>query len=447
MVSIDPISPAASRNEAIRSAIIGLAPALYAGTLFLSALLLFAVQPMFTKMILPRLGGAPAVWSVAMVFFQAALLIGYAYAHLLARTLRPLHAAFVHLAVLACASLALPIGIANGFAAPSESGIVFWLFALIAASIGLPFVALAASAPLLQSWLATTDNPKARNPYVFYAASNLGSFAALLAYPFVVEPLLTLRDQAWLWSIGYALLTILVAVAGIVAARGSLSAGVAAPTSPSPNLSDRVSWGTLAAIPSGLVIAVTAYITTDVAAAPFLWVVPLALYLLTFVAVFRDRPWIKDTIVVRLLPFAVAPVAISVLGGDKAYWLAVIVINLVAFFLLTLLCHGTLYRCRPQPARLTEFYMWVSFGGLAGGLFAGLIAPAVSAAPTNTRFLSLPQSLCCREPSAAGEASCAMPARRFSSPEQSRSLASIMTFPCRSPRKPSSQPHWSGSLR
>jgi hypothetical protein len=186
-----------------------LAPALYAGTLFLSALLLFAVQPMFTKMILPRLGGAPAVWSVAMVFFQAALLAGYAYAHLLARMLRPMPAALVHVAVLAIAAMALPIGIAQGFAAPSEGAIVLRLFGLIGASIGLPFTALAASAPLLQSWFAASGHPRADNPYVLYAASNLGSFSALLAYPLLADPLLRLRDQTALWSIGYALLAVL----------------------------------------------------------------------------------------------------------------------------------------------------------------------------------------------------------------------------------------------
>src|SRR5262245_32334431 len=189
MAAFDPISPMVPRNAAVRHETLRLVPALYAGALFLSALLLFAVQPMFTKMILPRLGGAPAVWSVAMVFFQAALLLGYAYAHLLMRTLRPGYAAFVHLAVLACACLALPIGIVSCFGAPPENGVVLWLFALIAASIGLPFAALAASAPLIQSWFAATDDPKANNPYVLYAASNLGSFTALLAYPFVAEPL------------------------------------------------------------------------------------------------------------------------------------------------------------------------------------------------------------------------------------------------------------------
>jgi hypothetical protein len=271
-----------------------------------------------------------------------------------------------------------PIGIAHGFAPPPENAVVLWLFALIAASIALPFVALAASAPLLQSWFATTDHPQARNPYVLYAASNLGSFAALLAYPIVAEPLLTLRDQTRLWSIGYAVLTILVAASGLFAARAAQTESCAAVSaSPAPILADRLSWSLLAAIPTGLVIAVTAYVTTDVAAAPFLWVLPLALYLLTFVALFRDRPWIDGAAVVRLVPFAVAPVAISVLGGDRANWLAVIVINLLAFLLLALVCHGALYRRRPEPARLTEFYLWISFGGVLGGVFAGLIAPSV----------------------------------------------------------------------
>src|SRR3954467_4840654 len=198
-----------------------LAPALFAVTLFASALLLFAVQPMFTKMVLPMLGGAPAVWSVAMVFFQAALLIGYAYAHLLARTLSVGQGALVHLGVLAAAALTLPIGLAQGFGAPPSTAVGLWLVGLFAASIGLPFVALSASAPLLQSWFAASGHPQARNPYVLYAASNLGSFAALLAYPLAIESLLTLRAQAWVWSAGFALLALLVAFAATVAARGN----------------------------------------------------------------------------------------------------------------------------------------------------------------------------------------------------------------------------------
>jgi hypothetical protein len=369
----DPAAPTLATPAAGRVAL-----PLFAATLFASALLLFAVQPMFTKMVLPILGGAPSVWSVAMVFFQAALLAGYAYAHLLARTLTVAQAALVHLGVLAAAALTLPIGIAHGLGAPPSTGIGFWLVVLFAASIGLPFVALSASAPLLQSWFAASGHKQARNPYVLYAASNLGSFAALLAYPLAIESLLPLRGQAWAWSAGFAALAVLVAAAGMIAARG-VGAGMIARVAglARPALRDRLAWIVLAAIPAGLVIAVTAYISTDVAAAPLLWVLPLALYLLTFVAVFRDRPWLPHGFVVQAVPFLVAPLAISLIGGDREYWLASIALNLLALFALALVCHGALYARRPAPALLTEFYLWTSLGGVIGGIFAGLLAPHV----------------------------------------------------------------------
>jgi hypothetical protein len=350
------------------------APALFALTLFASALLLFAVQPMFTKMVLPMLGGAPAVWSVAMVFFQAALLIGYAYAHLLARTLNAGQAALVHLGVLAAAAVTLPIGIAHGFDAPPSTGIGLWLVALFAASIGLPFVALSASAPLLQSWFAASGHTQARNPYVLYAASNLGSFAALLAYPLALESLLTLRMQSWVWSVGFAGLAVLIAVTAMIAARGN-GITVTAAGVQHPSWRDRAVWAALAAIPAGLVIAVTAHISTDIAAAPLLWVLPLALYLLTFVAVFREKPWFSHDLVLKIVPFLVAPLAITLLGGDREYWLASMALNLLALFVLALACHGEVYARRPAPALLTEFYLWTSLGGVIGGIFAGLLAP------------------------------------------------------------------------
>jgi hypothetical protein len=351
-----------------------LAPALFAATLFASALLLFAVQPMFTKMVLPMLGGAPAVWSVAMVFFQAALLIGYAYAHLLARTLTVGQGALTHLVVLAAAAFTLPIGVAHGFEAPPSSGIGLWLVGLFAASIGLPFAVLSANAPLLQSWFAASGHPQARNPYVLYAASNLGSFAALLAYPLALESLLTLRTQAWAWSVGFAGLAILIAAAAMIAVRGD-GMVIHAAAAQRPSWRDRAVWAALAAIPAGLVIAVTAHISTDIAAAPLLWVLPLALYLLTFVAVFREKPWFSHNLVIKIVPFVVAPLAITLLGGDREYWLASIALNLLALFVLALACHGEVYARRPAPALLTEFYLWTSFGGVVGGIFAGLAAP------------------------------------------------------------------------
>ena len=351
-----------------------MAPWLYAVTLFLSAFLLFAVQPMFTKMVLPRLGGAPTVWAVAMVFFQAALLAGYAYAHLIVRRCPLGIGALVHLGMLAAAAATLPIAVAQGFGSPPTDAIALWLIGLLAASIGLPFAVLAASAPLLQGWFAASGHVQARNPYVLYAASNLGSFAALIAYPILVEPLLPLHAQARLWSMGFAGIAILIATASLVVARRPdivAAADAALPVS----ARDRLFWTALAAAPAGLVIAVTSYIATDLASAPFLWVLPLALYLLTFVAMFRDRPWLRHSAIAGLVPFAVAPLAVGLLGGQRPFWLALVAVNLVAFVLLALLCHGELYRRRPAPAQLTEFYLWTSLGGVLGGVFAALVAP------------------------------------------------------------------------
>ncbi|HWK97903.1 MAG TPA: fused MFS/spermidine synthase [Pseudolabrys sp.] len=354
-----------------------LLPAIYALTLFVSALLLFLIQPMFTKMVLPRLGGAPTVWSIAMVFFQAALLAGYSYAHVLVRRLSPWQGAFVHFCLLACAAATLPIAISSLFAVPPTEGVSIWLIGLFSASIGLPFVALSASAPLLQGWFAGLDHAQARNPYVLYAASNLGSFAALFAYPVVVEPFLTLREQSQIWSTGFAVLAVLIAVAAVLGQRhqSEALAPERAVTTASTPWPERLRWMALAAIPVGLTISVTTYISTDVASAPFLWVIPLALYLLTFVAVFRERPWLPASVVVMLVPFVVAPLSIGLLGGAKHYMFAMVALNLAAFVLLTLLCHAELYRRRPAPAKLTEFYLWMSVGGVAGGLFAALAAP------------------------------------------------------------------------
>ncbi len=350
------------------------APALYVATLFVSALLLFAVQPMFTKMVLPRLGGSPSVWSVAMVAFQAFLFAGYAYAHLVCRLLKPAQAAVVHLAFLALVALTLPLGVASGFSAPPDDHVMLWLVGLFAFSIGVPFIALSATAPLLQHWFVATGHPQAKNPYVLYAASNLGSFCALLAYPFAIEPFFTLRTQTLLWSLGFSLLALGIGAAACFAATGPAFSHAAA-AGERPPWRQRAAWPLLTAIPAGLCIAVTSFIATDLAAAPFLWVVPLALYLLTFVAVFRDRPWISHALVLRLLPYVLAPLAISVFGSGKTYWFANVLLNLMAFTLIALACHGEAYRLRPAASRLTEFYLWTSFGGVLGGVFAGIAAP------------------------------------------------------------------------
>lgn len=383
MTSFDTTAaPVLPTDSMTRPSVRAWAPALFAITMFVSALLLFAVQPMFTKMVLPKLGGSPSVWSVAMVAFQCFLFVGYLYAHVLGRMLSPGRAAIVHVVILAAVATSLPLGIAQGFDIPPKDGVMLWLLALFAASIGLPFIALSATAPLLQNWFVATGHPRAKNPYVLYAASNLGSFLALLAYPFALEPFLTLREQGALWCIGFAMLATGICVLGRTAALGAnSSATVAKAEAAPPPLGTRVvewsSWTLLMAVPAGLVIAVTTFITTDLAAAPFLWVLPLALFLLTFVAVFREQPWIPHAWVLRLLPYVIAPLSIGVLGGDKVHWLAIIVLNLAAFFLIALACHGEAYQRRPERSRLTEFYLLASFGGLVGGVFAGLVAPNV----------------------------------------------------------------------
>ena len=249
--------------------------ATYTAAVFLSALLLFGVQPMFTRMVLPQLGGSPSVWSVAMVFFQSMLLAGYAYAHWLSAARRRMVPVFVHLAVLGAAALTLPLSIAQGWGAPPATGTEFWLLGLFTVSIGLPFFALAANNPLLQAWFVRTGHHDAKDPYFLYAASNVGSFLALLSYPILLEPAFTLRVQDRLWSGGFALLAALIAVCGFLLARSPPGAGMthdSKTAAPKPSWLTIGRWVFVSAVPSGLLVAVTAHISTDVAAAPLLWV-------------------------------------------------------------------------------------------------------------------------------------------------------------------------------
>jgi hypothetical protein len=357
----------------------------FTASIFLSAALLFAVQPMFTKLVLPRLGGAPGVWSVAMVFFQAALLAGYGYAHLLTRYAPGRRSVIIHLALLVIACFWLPLSIAANWGRPPEIGEAFWLLGLFAVSIGPPFFVLAANAPLLQAWFARTDHPSANDPYFLYAASNIGSFLALLSYPIVIEPMITLTGQTWSWAAGFIILILLIAACGYLlwhsADRAPTTAPVDATTkteeSAPPTWGNIVRWVFLAAVPSGLLVAVTAHISTDIAAVPLLWVIPLALYLLTFVIVFSRQPIIPHWLVVEIQPvFILALVAVIVYEPIRQI-VGVIAVHLAVFFVLTLMCHGELAQRRPAPRYLTSFYMWMSFGGMIGGISAGLVSPYV----------------------------------------------------------------------
>jgi len=350
----------------------------YTAAIFVSALLLFSVQPLFTKMVLPRLGGSPAVWSVAMVFFQSLLLGGYAYAHYLMQIRSRAVPIAIHLLLLIVALSMLPLAIAKGWGEPPTGGYAIWLLGLFAASIGLPFFALAANNPMLQAWFVRTGHPNGPDPYFLYASSNIGSFLALLSYPVLLEPMFSLQTQNLLWTAGYGLLILLIAGCGILLLRSpnvaphALDADVGLPA---PSWAQWLRWIFLAAVPSGLLIAVTAHISTDVAAAPLLWVLPLSLYLLTWVLVFQSRPLLPHRWLMWLQPFAIAGVIILLAVGGEQNLLLTLGGHLLCFFVIAMACHGELARTRPAARHLTGFYVALSFGGMVGGLFAGLIAP------------------------------------------------------------------------
>ncbi|UYO52603.1 spermidine synthase [Rhodopseudomonas palustris] len=369
-LAASPASPARNRQILI----------VYTTAIFVSALLLFSVQPLFTKMVLPRLGGSPAVWSVAMVFFQSLLLAGYAYAHGLSRFADRRVPVVVHLLVLVGALLTLPLAIAGGWGTPPASGYELWLLGLFAVSIGLPFFALAANNPLLQAWFVRTGHPDGRDPYFLYAASNIGSFLALLSYPVLLEPLLTLRLQNLMWTAGYGVLILLIAACGVLLLRApaAAAADVIADDQdvPAPSWLTAGRWVFLAAVPSGLLIAVTAHISTDVAAAPLLWVLPLSLYLLTWVLVFQSRPLLPHKWMLALQPIAIAVIVVLLAySASEHNLLLTLGGHLVCFFIIAMACHGELARTRPPARYLTGFYVALSFGGMVGGLFAGLLAP------------------------------------------------------------------------
>lgn len=367
------LSPAHRRIDAIT-------PAAFAVAVFTSASLVFVVQPMTTKLVLPLLGGSPSVWNTAMVFFQAALLAGYLYAHLLQRIPSIRLQATVHLILLAAAALFLPLSITQALGDPDPSAPIGWLLGALALSVGAPFAVLSATAPLLQAWYARVraGRPDGANPYVLYAASNLGSFLALLAYPALIEPLASLSGQRWGWTVGYGvfaailvgLLTLMPRTGGVVQAR------------PTKERSPPIPWRRkavlvlLAAAPSSLMLGVTTHLSTDVASAPFLWVAPLALYLLTFVIAFQAKPWIPLSI--TLLAQATFTVMIAALVGmTTGQWLTLLGLHLLGFFFTALMCHQQMAARRPAPDRLTEFYLLLSLGGVLGGAFTALIAPVV----------------------------------------------------------------------
>ena len=368
----------------------------FAVTLFLSAFLLFSVQPMFAKMVLPKLGGSASVWSVAMVFFQGVLLAGYGLAHLLTTRLGLAKALGVHLAVCLLAGVTLPIAVPASWGQPPEQLTEFWLIGLFTVTVGLPFFAVSVNGPLLQSWFARTGHAHASDPYFLYGASNLGSFLALLAYPVAIEPLVGATMQAWVWAGGFLVLVAMIAGLGALTLQTApASVGLAARVPARPiAFGRRARWVGLAFVPSALLVAVTQHISTDVAAAPFLWVLPLALFLATFVIVFQRRPWLSHARMLAIQPLLMAAVVVITALGVLPLPLRV-GLELTAFFVATMVAHGELAGDRPEAANLTGFYLWMSFGGVLGGIFAGLLAPLVFSTVAEYPIL-LVAALACR---------------------------------------------------
>jgi len=366
---------------------------LFSLTALLGAFLLFLVEPMFARMVLPLLGGAPAVWNTCLVFYQMALLAGYVYAHGVGR--RPARQQVVlQIVLLIAAAVVMPIVVRGGMP-PASANPIWWVFWILLLSLGLPFVVLATTGPLLQRWYASLGPHTASTVYSLFAASNAGSFLGLLGYPFLVEPMLRVRAQSVGWALGYAIYALLMAACGVVVWRepstpNSSVAPTPPPRSPAPRSrakgavtveeddiwAARLRWLGLAAVPSTLMMSVTTFISTDVASMPLLWVVPLALYLLTFIIAFAERQVVNA----RLLQwsFAIALVAvIALVMAPPVYPLTLIVMHLACFFIITLACHTALAASRPPTESLTEFYLWLSAGGALGGLFNTLIAPLI----------------------------------------------------------------------
>ena len=345
----------------------------FAATIFVGSFLLFLMQPMLARMALPRLGGAPAVWNSAMLVYQALLLAGYAYAHALGR-LRPRAQGVVHLGMLALAALWLPLGL-NPTLLPANASPIIWVPWLLTSSIGLLFLVVSAQAPLIQRWFAVRD-PHA-NAYALYAASNLGSFGGLVAYPLLLEPTLPLGAQSGLWSAGYILLALLTAGCMTLLPRRP-SRVIAPPALPeaAPTSRRRAHWIALAAVPSGLILATTTHITTDILAMPLIWVAPLGLYLLSFTFAFTDTGRLAAC-VTRAFPIVLIVAGAAAGGGVGGNLWLMVAGDLAIVFTASVALHHQLYRLRPRPTRLTEFYLCMALGGVLGGVVCALIAPAL----------------------------------------------------------------------
>jgi hypothetical protein len=378
-IELDEVNSAASRAAAVVP--------VFALALFTSAALLFWVQPLIAKMLLPLLGGAPSVWNTCMVFFQASLLAGYAYALLISQRLSLKNQAIVHLLLLLAAALVLPFALSNRVLASSQMQLspILWLLTTLLVTVGPPFVLLSATAPLLQRWFSHTSHRSARDPYFLYAVSNAGSMLALLAFPFVLEPVLAVRTQSAIWATGYAVLVVMIIVCAILLNRRravtTQSEVVVDDAVEAVGAIKRVEWTLLALIPSSLMLGVTTYIATDIASVPLIWIIPLVLYLLTFILAFGKQQIIKPSLASISLPFALLCLGVfRVLNPPVSFWVT-FVLHLFVFFIAALVCHQRLAQSRPHISKLVEYYLWIAVGGVLGGTFNALLAPLIFPMP------------------------------------------------------------------
>ncbi len=356
---------------------------LFAGTLFVSATLMFILQPLFGKLLLPLLGGSPAVWNTCMVFYQMLLFFGYLYAHFISTRLPKLRQIQVHGAFILISLIALPVALPENMAPPTEANPTLWLVWVLFISIGLPFFVLSTTSPLIQKWFSHVGHHTSHDPYYLYAASNIGSLLALLSYPFIIEPNIGLSMQKSAWSVGFIVLILFIGGCAWLFIRNYQTsddelAATKEEMPAAPTLRSKLHWAALAFVPSSLLLGLTNFISTDIAAAPLLWIIPLTLYLFSFVLVFSGwaKPIHRASVFLQpivLLPF----IAYSFINpAILPYWLDLI-LHLTGFFLAVMVCHGELAKNRPHTAYLTLFYLIMSFAGMLGGMFNTFIAPFI----------------------------------------------------------------------
>ncbi len=353
---------------------------LFVVTIFLSAFLLFQVQPLIAKHILPWFGGSPGVWTVCMLFFQMLLIGGYAYAHLLDAHLTPRKQAITHIIILCATLLWLPIIPEAAWKPQNSETPVLHILLLLTTSVGLPYFALSTTGTLFQAWFRRLH--KGRSPYPLYAVSNTGSLLALLSYPVIVEVWWSTDEQGWFWSVGFTLFVLLSCVVAyrLSSAAGTLSSEASTITSSLVEKVDgeiRFLWLSLPAIASILMLAITNHLTQNVAVVPFLWVVPLSLYLLSFILCFESERWYRRTVWWPAFFLALIAVSYSMYPGVamSLSLLATLTLYNTFFFIACMVCHGELVKLRPHGKALTAFYLNIAFGGALGGLFVAVIAP------------------------------------------------------------------------